>query len=1248
MQLMNSICNFHAMLRQLTNILFISTTLFGSLTKKVIKDDLSQFIIRIEIEAETEADLRPTSLLVGLPNNQIPNASIQLLNKAKIPFYTKQEIGDDLEWINQQSLRNLETGTLHISPLINHSEYYRTIIVTLNFDKFPNASGSPTISDISLLENRIVNWTTAKNWIQPKTRSRQKVTTFPEGQWIQFFLTEDGITSISYASLAEVLPNISSVDPRTFSIYMSQELGRPRSQLTNQIMAENLVEIRIRVDGENDGSFDEGDKIIFYGQGPSGFGLSGEELIWKQNIYFTNNSCWLFIPEDSAERGTRVEMSTQPASVDLTLDYGFSSHHHELDLVNLKGGGTVWLSSPIASNATQSVLTMLPDPKDGVESKIKARLYGHSLSESVKAYYEMAIYFGSNTGQLIADTISWSYESKRDFIDNSADITLNNGSNVFYIRNHSNDANSSPYLDYFEIHYGRELIFSNVINFRSPISGQNIRFTFDGEKSDSETLWEITDPKSPENVDFNETNSVDVTVPPNNASRYILFDSDDLSTVEELILKENQEFFTLRQESLQKNYIIIGPESFREESEELRLLRSPAIYASLEAIYDEFSGGNKDPMGIRSFIQWTQEYWTQPTPFCLMIMGDAGFDYRNITGQSSIIVPTIQIHSYATDDRLANLYGQIPEIAIGRFPAKNESEVLTFVEKVIALETKPDFGPWRQSVTLLADDPARPEPKNGSVEGVGKTHTTNSEILAGIVPQSVRIQKIYLLEYPEVSDASNYGVIKPDATADLFKAINKGTAIISYIGHGSPYQLAQENLLFLGRGDINQMNTGLKMPLWIVGTCSFGHFDDPLTESFSEELIRDPLNAASMVISTSRPISVNGNSRYTREIFESIFEDGLVTNSSVGAVLQIVKDGANEGQYFHLFGDPAMKIPMPKNSVNISQISPDTLKTLSVATFTGDQSALPDGGNGYVTIMDAHRNVTREFQVESIDYSLSYNLPGATLFRGQFSFTDDSFSSEVRIPHDISYSNDPARLIVYIHNDTQDAMGVYEGIQLKGGDGTNDTFGPQITFETSSGRLLEAGDHFSKNEKIVIRFSDPLGINLTDEPGHEILVTDVSTENFEIITHGFYYDQNSIVTGTIPYPTLNGEPVHIRVKAWDNANNPTEKVIELFRSEDNVLGIYNAYNFPNPFSSLTQFAFEITKTAYVKLDIYTLGGRRIKSFDSSIMSPGYHTLDWDGLDAYGRTIANGVYLYRIKAKGDGTTESYIGRCAKIN
>ena len=53
-----------------------------------------------------------------------------------------------------------------------------------------------------------------------------------------------------------------------------------------------------------------------------------------------------------------------------------------------------------------------------------------------------------------------------------------------------------------------------------------------------------------------------------------------------------------------------------------------------------------------------------------------------------------------------------------------------------------------------------------------------------------------MLEYPEVSDASAYGVTKPAATEALFNSIRNGTAIINYIGHGSAFQLAQEKLLY--------------------------------------------------------------------------------------------------------------------------------------------------------------------------------------------------------------------------------------------------------------------------------------------------------------------------------------------------------------------------------------------------------------------------------------------------------------------
>ena len=275
-------------------------------------------------------------------------------------------------------------------------------------------------------------------------------------------------------------------------------------------------------------------------------------------------------------------------------------------------------------------------------------------------------------------------------------------------------------------------------------------------------------------------------------------------------------------------------------------------------------------------------------------------------------MPTIQVQSYISypsDDRLATIYGNIPEISIGRFPAKNSSQVEDFAEKIEFIESNNNFGTWRQKVTLIADDPARPEPNHGGI-ATGKSHTLNSETLFEIIPSKVDVEKIYMLEYPEVSDASAYGVTKPAATQALFNAIRSGTAIINYIGHGSAFQLAQEKLLDLNRGDLESIKADNQLPLWIVGTCSFGHFDDPIAESFGEELIRYPMDAASSVISTCRPITVTGNERYTQDIFESLFKNGQVTDEAIGICLQSIKNGSTESEYFHLFGDPALKLSL--------------------------------------------------------------------------------------------------------------------------------------------------------------------------------------------------------------------------------------------------------------------------------------------------------------------------------------------------
>ena len=1234
------------MFRQFFYIIILHSIILSDVNRQVLKSDSQELIIEYNINAETESDLYPISLLVGLPTQDFPEISISFENYSVIPFDSQQEIKNGYEWTNKQRLQGLETATLKINSLISNTSYYKKIIIMIKFEKESNNYRKPNSAEIEFLKDRIVNWSTAKTWFVDHGASISRNINNQNGMWFQFFINQDGMNAIEFSLLDSLIDNIQEFDPRSFSIFMSNQMGRPIINSFNQPILDNLIEVSILIKGENDGVFNGDDKIIFYGRGPSGFDLQGENIEWVQNVYFSSNSCWLFIPDDDQYRGKRVNLEAQPNS-GILLDYGISSHHIESDLINLEASGTEWVSNPIPSGGSQPILLNLGKPKLGTYSLLSARFRGHSLTKSSLPNHQLSLTFGSVNGEQLGSITSWTGNSSRLFSLSTESINLNEGVNIFYIKNLSPDNDSYPYLDYFELRYGRELNFDLSYEFQTPISNQDLRLSFSGEKPSDTRLWNISDPANIIGYEIDDEGFCNISSQFDNQNRYILFSESNLNFINNLTKFNNLSFSLLRQQNLQADYVIVGPDKFRNEAEDLLSLRSPSIYASIEQIYLEFSGGNTDPLAIRSFVQWTQEMWGNPQPTCFLFLGESGYDYRNITGQSTIIIPTIQVQSsrtYATDDLLTTIYGSIPEVATGRYPARNEQEVIDFVNKVVSIDNETEFGPWRQKVTLIADDAARPEPKHGSIS-TGKSHTINSEQLSEVIPPSIQVEKIYMMEYPEVSDASAYGVAKPGATDAVFDALNSGTAIISYIGHGSPYQLAQEKLLDLNRGDLNQIVTGKKLPIWIVGTCSFGHFDDPTTESFAEELIRSPQNAASAVISTSRPITVVGNERYTLDIFEKIFENNSVSQSKVGIILQSIKDGSSESKYFHLFGDPAMRLPMPFDTLTSINISSDTLKTLETANYFGEQNSFLGNGNGYVILKDAPRSVTREYEISSETHSLSYNLPGPTLFRGQFTFSNLTFSGEIRIPQDISYSDKPATLLLYIYNEANEARSAIKNIHLIGGEASVDNFGPNITFENQSGKRLEYGDHFPNDGKIIIRISDPLGINLTNETGHEISIQNLNTLESESVTNNFVYDKNSITSGTINFET-NEESIHLTVKAWDNANNPSEKEMKLIRSLDNNLRLYNVYNFPNPFSNGTRFCFEVTNNVRLNIDVYSLGGKKVWSYSNENINSGYHSIEWNGKDFFYGDIANGVYLYKIEAFGNNSKTSHIGKCAK--
>ena len=77
----------------------------------------------------------------------------------------------------------------------------------------------------------------------------------------------------------------------------------------------------------------------------------------------------------------------------------------------------------------------------------------------------------------------------------------------------------------------------------------------------------------------------------------------------------------------------------------------------------------------------------------------------------------------------------------------------------------------------------------------------------------------------------------------------------------------------------------------------------------------------------------------------------------------------------------------------------------------------------------------------------------------------------------------------------------------------------------------------------------------------------------------------------------------------------------------------------------TQFTFEITQSAEISIDIYTLSGLKVNSIFPKYFEEGYGIIDWDGTDQFGQILSNGVYLFQMKAKNNLKKINFTGRIA---
>jgi len=125
-----------------------------------------------------------------------------------------------------------------------------------------------------------------------------------------------------------------------------------------------------------------------------------------------------------------------------------------------------------------------------------------------------------------------------------------------------------------------------------------------------------------------------------------------------------------------------------------------------------------------------------------------------------------------------------------------------------------------------------------------------------------------------------------------------------------------------------------------------------------------------------------------------------------------------------------------------------------------------------------------------------------------------------------------------------------------------------------------------------------------------------------------------------PFGSVPGAGANIiRTGLWLRSPSSTSAVDDIpLQFGLNFLG----RNYPNPFNPRTVIPFSIARSGqHVRLNIYDLAGRRIRTLVDGLLPAGPQEIVWDGTDSQNRTVPSGVYFYSLETTGFLSRQKFV-------
>lgn len=1082
------------------------------------------------------------------------------------------------------------------------------------------------------------------------------------GRWYKMSLTTTGMYKITYSELSSMGVPVASINPKNIRIYHNG--GGILPAINNDKRCDDLTEIPIFVSGENDGSFDAGDYIVFYARGP---------VTWRNNngIYekITNpysDYSYVFLTTDLGEGKRIEEIAPVDEDFDVTVNSFLDYQIVEEDTYNLNNMGATWYFDKFDAVLSRSYSFRFPnlikDKKCNLYSEVASRNFSRAefdYKANGKAIHKLVA--SKNVSQYLYASMLKS--GNVTFYPGKDDITIN----LTYTRTTST---SIAWLDYIAVNAWRELkLVGNTMLFRNPeCSDKNKKYRYEiGDVNKSLQVWDVTVPTEPKKMKLDFSSNVASFITQGSSqNEFIAFNGNSYKTVSFVSMVSNQNLHS----KYDFDYLIITHPDFYSQSQRLKEIHSRIDDLKIEIvtpqqIYNEFSCGAQDITAIRDYIRMLYKKSDKRLRYVLLF-GDASYDFRNKSGQVCF-VPTFESKvscssdCVVTDDYfvcLDDYEGTMDntstiDVAIGRMPVTTQedaSAMLDKIEQYLKL-TDESAGQWRKSITFIADD----------------DHTyymSHAEQMEEIIRQNggedVDIDKIYLDAYPQVATSS--GQRSPECNAAITNRVELGTSIINYIGHAGEVGWAAERILT--NEDILSWRNLSKLHLMITASCEFSRFDDHTRTSAGEYVFLNHYGGAIAMMTTARVTYASESLKLMRLLYEHLFDMEGGEYITMGDIYVHAKQvGDNNSRAYVYFGDPALRLNYPKNTIEITSINDndideqdslrvDTLRALQDVTIKGKVNDvfgthLADF-NGVLHINVYDKEVTYNTYGNE-DAVFPFKLRNSLIYTGKAEVKNGEFSADFTLPKDINYSYGKGLISLYANSEKSDAHGCFSDV-IVGGMNENadeDEIGPEIELFIDDVKFVD-GSITNENPLLIAYIKDENGINTSGSGiGHDITATlSGATEKTYVLNQFYEAPLSKGGSGELSYKFygLNEGEHLLTFRAWDIHNNSTTKTIRFNVVKGKIISMENVMNYPNPMDDNTNFVFEHNQKDNeidVEIRIYDVMGQLVKTIREQRFgtTARIEPIRWDGKSDGGASLEAGVYMYNVTIRNSQDEET---------